>query len=115
LVINRLLGVLIASIASTVFETVPHLRATFGPVFEVVEMLCLAVFSVEYCLRVWTAPEHVPYRHRSSYAARRTFVLSSQGIVDCVAWTLSRNAVSIRMMAARRAMSVTINCSSHDV
>jgi voltage-gated potassium channel len=86
LAIGRFLAVLIvASLASTVFETVPDLKERFGRVFDAIEALSLVVFSVEYCLRLWVAPEHVPYRHLSAYGARRAFVLSPQGIVDLVA------------------------------
>ena len=111
LVINRFLGALIiASIASTVFETVPHLRARFGYVFDAVEMLCLLVFSVEYCLRVWIAPEHFPYRHLGSYAARRAFVLSPQGIVDFVAivpfWIALAGFGELRILIVLRILRV---------
>jgi voltage-gated potassium channel len=111
LAINRFLGALIfASLASTVFETVPHLRARFGYAFDAVEMLSLAVFSIEYCLRVWVAPEHVPYRHLSPYAARRAFVLSPQGIVDFVAivpfWIALAGLGNLRILIVLRILRV---------
>jgi len=109
--IHRLLGILvIASIASTVFETVPNLRERFGQLFDAVEILCLAAFSVEYCLRVWIAPEHIPYRHLSSYAARRTFVLSPQGIIDFVAivpfWFALASFGELRILIVLRILRV---------
>jgi voltage-gated potassium channel len=111
LVLNRLLGLLIiASVASTVFETVPNLRAKFGPEFDGVEMLSLAVFSIEYCLRVWIAPEHVPYRHLGAYASRRAFVLSPQGIVDFVAivpfWIALAGFGDLRILIVLRILRV---------
>lgn len=110
-VISPFLGALIiASIASTVFETVPHLRGRFGQLFDAIEMLALVVFSIEYCLRVWIAPEHVPYRHLSSYAARRAFVCSPQGIVDFVAfvpfWIALASFGELRILIVLRVLRV---------
>jgi voltage-gated potassium channel len=110
-VISPFLGALIiASIASTVFETVPHLRARFGQLFDAIEMLSLVVFSIEYCLRIWIAPEHVPYRNLSSYAARRAFVCSPQGIVDFVAvvpfWIALASFGELRILIVLRVLRV---------
>src|SRR5713226_4723501 len=111
LVINRFLGALIiASIASTVFETVPHLRAKLGGVFDAIEMLSLAVFSFEYCLRVWIVPEHVPYRHLNPHAARQAFVLSPQGLIDLVAvvpfWIALAGFGDLRILIVLRILRV---------
>ena len=109
--INRFLGTLIiASLASTVFATVPHLQAKFGYLFDTIETLSLAVFSLEYCLRVWIAPEHIPYRHLRSYAARRAFVLSPQGIIDFVAivpfWIALAGLGDLRVLIVLRILRV---------
>ena len=109
--INRFLGALIiASLASTVFATVPHLQAKFGYLFDTIEMLSLAVFSLEYCVRVWIAPEHIPYRHLRSYAARRAFVLSPQGIIDFVAivpfWIALAGLGDLRVLIVLRILRV---------
>ena len=49
------------------------------------EFLSLAVFTIEYGLRVWAAVEHPPYRHLSARAARWKFIRSPFGLIDLVA------------------------------
>jgi voltage-gated potassium channel len=86
MIVNRLIELLIvSSIGATVFDTVPGLHSQYGEIFADIEILALVAFSLEYCLRIWIAPEHVPYGGAGAAAARRTYILSPQGIVDLLA------------------------------
>ena len=83
---NRVIGLLIVvSVGATILESVPRLRAEYEGLFRGIEIVSLAAFSIEYILRIWIAPEHIPYRHLRALAARRTYILSPQGIVDLLA------------------------------
>ncbi|ABD89564.1 cyclic nucleotide-gated ion channel [Rhodopseudomonas palustris] len=79
---SAIIFLIILSIATTVVESVPQLRADYGGLFRWIEYISLAAFSIEYYIRVWIAPEHLPYRQMKPFAACRAFVLSPQGIVD---------------------------------
>ncbi len=67
------------NIFATVLETFDQLKVIF-PVLKLLEYVTLAIFCVEYILRIWTAdllhPEATPVR------ARIKFLLSFDGIVD---------------------------------
>jgi len=85
-VVDRLLVILIiVNLVAVALESVPHLRARYGPAFEAVEFVSLAVFTAEYVLRLWCAVEYGPYRHMSPAAARLRYALSPAGLVDLVA------------------------------
>ncbi len=68
-----LLWAIVASVASVVLESVPSIRATYGPTLRAIEWGFTALFTVEYVLRVWSARD------------RRGYVLGFYGLVDLVA------------------------------
>jgi voltage-gated potassium channel len=76
---------IIANLVSTALETVPVLQARYGPLFIAIEFLSLAVFTIEYGLRLWVAVEHAPYRHLSPPKARLKFMASPLGMIDLLA------------------------------
>ncbi len=85
-IVGRLIALLIAvNLAAMALESVPSLEARYGPLFTAIELLSLIVFTVEYGLRVWVAPEHDPHRHLSTRRARWQFVSSPLGVIDLLA------------------------------
>ena len=69
-------AVIVLILLSTVthsIETLPDLSSTMRTVFHVCEVLFVALFTLEYCLRVATAPQRLRY------------VFSFYGIVDLMA------------------------------
>lgn len=82
LVHGLLIGLVIASVAAIVLVTVPRYAARYGFFFTVIEIVAVAAFTVEYVLRLWSAPEHGPYAHLSSWAARWRFAKSPLALID---------------------------------
>ena len=80
-----LIALVVASIGAIVLETVPDLARRYQAWFTTVEVAAVAVFSVEYALRVWCAPEHTPFRGMSATAARVAFVRTPSAIIDLLA------------------------------
>ncbi len=68
-----LLWAIVASVVSVVLDSVPSIRASYGPALRGVEWGFTALFSIEYALRVWSARD------------RRGYVLGFYGLVDLVA------------------------------
>ena len=84
--VNRGIVLLITvNLVVLTLESVPHLQARFSYWFTVLEILSLIVFTVEYLLRIWIAPEHALYRHLGARGARMKFIASPLGIVDLLA------------------------------
>jgi voltage-gated potassium channel len=82
---GALVTLVVLSVGAVVLESDPDTAAAFGPVFRGVEYVAVAAFTVEYLLRLWSAPEHTPFYGMSAFAARRAFVLSASAIVDLCA------------------------------
>lgn len=73
---------IVVSVGSVVLESVPSLAAQYGLLFEIVEFTAMAVFTLEYGLRVWAAVEYPPFRHLPPWQARRAYVLTGGAIID---------------------------------
>ena len=84
--VDRLIVALIAvNLVAVALESIPHIGVRYAPVFSIIELVSLIVFSVEYALRLWVAVEHAPYGHMSPLAARVRYASSAAGIVDLLA------------------------------
>jgi len=76
---------IVINLVAVTLESVPALHAEYGTLFTAVEFLSLFVFTIEYGLRAWVAPEHPAYRHLSARAARWNFIRSPLGLIDLLA------------------------------
>jgi len=84
--VDRFLVVLILiNLIAVALESIPQYEERFGTTFALIELFSLAVFTIEYSLRVWCAVEHGPHQHLSDTQARLKYVLSPAGIVDLIA------------------------------
>ena len=84
--IERLLVALIlVNLAAVAIESMPEFGERYALAFDLIEYVSLAVFTIEYGLRLWTAVEHGPHRHFRPLRARLKYALSPAGLVDLVA------------------------------
>ncbi|MDP9138925.1 MAG: cyclic nucleotide-gated ion channel/potassium channel family protein [Pseudomonadota bacterium] len=80
-----LLVLIIANVAVAVLDTVASIHAEAGDLFQLFDRLCVAVFAVEYGLRLWTAPEHAAFRKLAPAASRLRFATTPFMIIDLIA------------------------------
>jgi voltage-gated potassium channel len=86
LVVHRGLVLLIcANVLAIVLESMPSLQSRFGAGFTALERVSLAVFTLEYTVRLWTAPEHARYRGLGAGRARLSYALSLPALIDLMA------------------------------
>jgi voltage-gated potassium channel len=111
IVVNRIIVLFIVlSICITVMESVPRFRDEYGALFRALEFICLVFFSIEYYIRIWIATEHVPYREMSAARAGWAYMISAQGIVDCLAvmplWVAMLGFDDLRVLIILRVLRV---------
>lgn len=86
LLVDRFLTALIVlNLLVVILESTPDLLARYRSGFLAVELFSLVVFSAEYFLRIWVAPEHAPYGKLSAAGARWRFIRSPAGMIDLLA------------------------------
>src|SRR5450759_2524447 len=77
-VIDRLLVLLILlNLVAVALESVPEYGARYALAFNLIEIISLVVFTVEYGLRLWVAVGHGPHRHLNGARARLKYALLS--------------------------------------
>lgn len=74
----------IVSVAAVIFQSVPEYDETYDAYFNAIEYVAVGVFTLEYLLRVWSAPEQAPFRERPAFAARLAYIRSGWAIIDLV-------------------------------
>jgi len=82
---RALVGLIVVNLVAVALESVPALARDYHVLFASIECVALAVFSIEYGLRIWVAREHGPHRHLTPFRARLKYMLSPEGLVDFVA------------------------------
>ena len=80
-----LIALISASVVAVILESMPSLEKRYGEEFLLFEIVTVAVFSVEYLLRLWTAVESQECQGMSPWRARLRYVTSFHAIVDLLA------------------------------
>lgn len=79
-----LIILIVANALAVSFDSIPRFAAAYGRLFQWFEVASVAIFSVEYALRVWTAPEDPRYAGRP-FADRLRYIVQPYMIIDLVA------------------------------
>lgn len=85
LVHGGLVALIVVNITALVLESVPRFATTHGGLFHAIELASTVLFTLEYAVRLWVAPEHARYRGLSDWTARRTYALSPPALLDFLA------------------------------
>lgn len=71
------------NIVALILESVPEINAAYGDFFVTLEIFSVAIFTIEYFLRVWSSVESP--RYRKSITGRVRYVFSTMAIIDLLA------------------------------
>jgi voltage-gated potassium channel len=105
--VGRALVVLIVvNLVSVVLESVPSLHARYSVTFDAIELVSLVLFTIEYAVRIWVAPEHARFRHLGATRIRLQYVLSVSGLIDLLAvapfWIALLTGIDLRVLLVFR-------------
>jgi voltage-gated potassium channel len=80
-----LIALIVLNVVAFAAETVPEVAAAYGPWLETFEWISVAIFTVEYALRIWSSVE-VPLRmHTAPWRERLHFAMRPLQLIDLVA------------------------------
>ncbi len=82
---RALVTLIVINLIAVALESMPQYATRYATAFAWIEYFSLAVFTIEYALRLWVAVEHGPYRHLSHMRARIKYAISTAGIIDLIA------------------------------
>lgn len=80
-----LITLITASVVAVILESIPSVDAKYGDALTLFEVITVAIFSIEYLLRVWSSVEHESAIHKTPFQARLRHVVSFHAIIDLVA------------------------------
>ncbi|MEL6677715.1 MAG: cyclic nucleotide-gated ion channel [Pseudomonadota bacterium] len=84
--VNAALVILIvANVAAVILETVPALEARYGPAFVAFEIVSVAIFTVEYALRIWVSTAAPQADGVRSAKVRIAAMLHPYALIDLLA------------------------------
>lgn len=66
-------------------ESVDSLSASYATAFFAFEMFSVAIFGVEYALRIWSAAANEASKHGSPAKRRLEYIFSFTGLIDLIA------------------------------
>ncbi len=80
-----LIVLILASVLAVVLESIPAFERAYGAQLYWFEIFTIAVFSVEYLLRIWTCVEDSAYAGDASLKTRIRFIFSFHAVIDLLA------------------------------
>ena len=80
-----LVTLILINVVAAVFETVASLEAEYAWLFRSIEATSLAIFAIEYVVRLWVSVEHPRARGKSAWRARLAYAATPAAIVDLIA------------------------------
>lgn len=75
-----LISLIFLNIVAIILESVQSIEADYREFFHSLEFFSVIIFSIEYVLRVWTAPENPKYHH--AIKGRIRYALSPMALID---------------------------------
>jgi voltage-gated potassium channel len=102
-----ILLLIFANVATLMMETVPDLQKRHGAAFAAFETVSVAIFTLEYALRLWTA-DQMP-RFRGVKGARTRYALTPLAILDLLSilpYWLAMTGLDLRVLRAIRLFRV---------
>jgi len=76
---------IVANVVAATLETVPAINEAYGPLLIGFEVFSVAVFTVEYLVRLWTVPEDPRFRHAGALSGRIRYAAQPLMIIDLLA------------------------------
>ena len=80
-----LITLIAASVISVILESMPGIEARYGEALWLFEVITVAIFSVEYVLRLWSSVEIESDEHKTPLQLRLQYIFSFHAIIDFVA------------------------------
>lgn len=79
-----LIGLILASVVAVILESIPSVEAAHGSFFRWFETVTVAIFTIEYLLRVWCAVESDELAG-GGVAVRLRYICSPSALIDLLA------------------------------
>ncbi len=100
---------IILSVITMILESSPNLKLQYHQIFIAVEFYSIIVFSIEYLLRIWSAPDKPENLALGATRSRINYLRSPMAIIDLLAilpFILSFFAIDLRFLRLIRLIRI---------
>ncbi len=80
-----LFSLIILNVAAVTLESIESVRARWHHQLMAFELVSVFIFTIEYLLRIWSAPENQDLAGDTGSQKRRTYIFSFTGLIDLLA------------------------------
>ena len=80
-----LFSLIILNVAAVTLESIESIRARWHYQLMAFELVSVFIFTIEYLLRIWSAPENQELAGDTGSKKRRTYIFSFTGLIDLLA------------------------------
>ena len=80
-----LFSLIMLNVAAVTLESIATVRARWHDYLTAFELVSVFIFTIEYALRIWSAPENQELTGDTTGKKRRAYVFSFTGIIDLLA------------------------------
>jgi voltage-gated potassium channel len=80
-----LFTLILLNVVAVCLETVDNLYAQYKTIFTLIELVSVAIFSLEYGLRIWSCAAAPDGKHKGALSKRMAYIFSFTGIIDLLA------------------------------
>jgi voltage-gated potassium channel len=81
-----LFSLIILNVAAVTLESIASVRARWQDQLTAFELVSVFIFTIEYLLRIWSAPENQDLMGDTGSKKRKAYILSFTGIIDLLAF-----------------------------
>ena len=76
---------ILTSVVAVALETAEEISSRYAGLLGAIELVVVGLLTLEYALRLWSAPEREPDGTKRPWGARFSYAVSAAGIIDLVA------------------------------
>jgi len=80
-----LILLILVNVAAVILETVEPIQQAHGEAFATFELISVAIFTVEYLLRAWSAVERADHCGEAHWKSRLRYLVSPMALIDLLA------------------------------
>jgi len=80
-----LITLIVANVVAFTLQSIPAMRADYGPELDLFEILSVAIFAIEYLLRLWTSMEESRVAVRGEVLGRLHAATQPMMVIDFIA------------------------------
>lgn len=80
-----LFSLIILNVAAVTLESIASIRTRWQDQLTAFELVSVFIFTVEYLLRIWSAPEHQDLSGETGSQKRKAYIFSFTGVIDLLA------------------------------